>query len=499
MGIRPNHVDMAQLAANTDLMAQYWISALMVHGVLAFFVVVAVLRRRKEPMAMLAWIFAIVTLPFVGSLLYGLMNSTRVHRKAGRRRHRVAHLMSRLNQRAAGRVRGREDGQATDLPEDLRAIEELGRRVAQMPATSGNAVGVYQEANATYAALEEAIRAARRHIHLEYYIWQSDETGRHFRDLLVEKARQGVECRLLLDAVGCWRLARRFTRPLTEAGGQVAFFMPLYPLRRRFSPHLRNHRKIVVIDGQVAFVGSQNIGDEYRGRLKRLSPWYDTHMRVRGAAALFLQQTFAEDWAFATHQSLTDDAYFPEPEYAGDSIVQVLPSGPDQDISPLGQLVFAAVSTADSSIRIATPYFVPNSALRMALIHACYRGVRVQLVLPTRSDSPLVLWAGRSFYAELLDAGVEIYEFDAGMLHSKVVTVDDRWCMLGTANMDVRSFRLNFEVTALVYDRDVAEELSVSIERHCRAARRIGPRDVWQRRLPLQLFEGVARLFAPLL
>lgn len=480
-------------------MARYLLWALVAHAVLALLSIATVLRRRKEPMSMLTWIFAIVTLPFVGSALYGLMDATRVRRKASRRRHRVAHLLARLNDRAASRAGGREDVLATNLPEDLRTVEQIGRRLAQMPATSGNVVRIYQEANATYAALEEAIRAARRHVHMEYYIWQPDDTGRHFRDLLVQKAREGVECRLLLDAVGCWRLTRRFIRPLTQAGCQVGFFMPLYPSRRRFSPHLRNHRKIAVMDGQVAFVGSQNVGDEYRGRLKRLSPWYDSHLRVSGPAALFLQQTFAEDWLFATRESLTADAYFPEPEHVGDSVVQVLPTGPEQDFSMLGQLVFAAVSTARSDIRIATSYFVPAEALRMALIHACIRGVRVQLVLPTRSDAPLVLWAGRSFYSELLDAGVEIYEFDAGMLHSKIVTVDDRWCMLGTANMDVRSFRLNFEVTALVYDPGVTQELSASIERHCHRARRVMPRDVWRRRVSLQLYEGVARLFAPLL
>jgi cardiolipin synthase len=210
-------------------------------------------------------------------------------------------------------------------------------------------------------------------------------------------------------------------------------------------------------------------------------------------------QTFAEDWAFATHESLTDDAYFPNPECVGDSVVQVLPSGPAEEASSLGQVVFAAVSTARESIRIATPYFVPSAGLRMALTHARYRGVRVRLVLPTRSDLPFVLWAGRSFYPELLDAGVEIYEFDGGMLHSKIVTVDDRWCMLGTANMDIRSFRLNFEITALLYDRRVTAELSAAIERHCEHARRIRPRDVWKRAWPLQLFEGAARLFAPLL
>lgn len=480
-------------------MAHLWMWLLLAHVLLALLAVVTILRRRREPMAMLTWIFAVTTVPILGSMLYAMMDSVRIRRRAGRRRRRVAHLQKMLSERAANRRKGLEARAATELTEDLRAVERIGWRVSQMPATDGNSVRIYQEAEETYAALEDAIREARQHVHLQYYIWQADQTGTAFRDLLIEKASQGVECRVLLDAVGCWRLTRRFTQPLIDAGCKLAFFMPLRPFRRRLSLHLRNHRKIAVIDGKVAFAGSQNIGDEYRGRLKRLSPWYDTHMRVHGPAALFLQETFAEDWAFATRESLVDDKYFPEPDCDGNSTVQIIPSGPEHDFSTLGQLLFAAVATAQSSIRIATPYFVPSAAMRVALVHARYRGVRVRIILPTRSDSPLVLWAGRSFYAELLDAGVEIHEFDRGMLHSKIVTVDDRWCMMGTANMDIRSFRLNFEVTALLYDQDVTRGISDSIDRHISVARRVGQREVWNRSFPAQLAEGAARLFSPLL
>lgn len=478
---------------------QYWVLAIIVNYVLALFVVASVLRRRKEPMSMLAWIFAILSLPYLGMFLYGALGSNRVRRKAGRRRRRVAHLIARY-ERLAGQ-RAQVTGVATNvhLPDDLVALERMGQRLVQMPATEGNEVRLYEDANATYAALEEALRSAQHHIHLEYYIWQPDQTGTHFRELLVEKARSGVQCRLLLDSVGCWRLRRHFTRPLVEAGVELAYFLPFRPLRRRWSLHLRNHRKIAVIDGQVAFAGSQNIGDEYRGRLKRLSPWHDTHMRINGPAALFLQQTFAEDWFFSTRKQLEDEDYFPEPQRIGPSIVQILPTGPDQDISALAQIIFAAVSAATTSICLATPYFVPDHALRMALINACYRGVRVQLLLPTRHDLPLVLWAGRSFYAELLQAGVEIYEYDDGVLHSKIITVDDRWCALGSANMDIRSFRLNFEITALVYDQAAATQLSASAERYCARARQITLHDVWHRQLHQQLLEGAARLFAPLL
>ncbi|MGD8453430.1 MAG: cardiolipin synthase [Phycisphaerae bacterium] len=480
-------------------MPPFWVVVLGIDVLLIPFVIASVLRQRKEPMAMLAWILGVLALPYVGMALYWLMGSNRVVRRTRRRRRRIAHLIAQLENWTRSYVAAGGQDHTPELPEDLRAIAHVGQRLAQMPPTRGNEVEVYEEANATYSALEEAIRQARHHVHLEYYIWRPDETGLAFRDLLVQKARSGVECRLLLDSVGCWRLGRRFTKPLTDAGAQVAFYLPLHPLRKRWSPHLRNHRKIVVIDGQHAFLGSQNIGDEYRGRLRQLSPWYDTHVRVSGPAALFLQRTFAEDWLFATRENLVGEAYFAAPSHPGRTVVQILPTGPDQNISPLEQVVFAAVSSARESIRIATPYFVPGPGLRMALAHARARDVAVELVLPTRSDSPIVLCAGRSFYGELLEVGVHIHEYDGGMLHSKLVTVDDRWCMLGSANMDVRSFRLNFEVTALVYDAAVTRTLSAYIERFVKGARSVSMRDVRQRTLTQQLAEGAARLLTPLL
>ena len=482
-------------------MVSVWDLLLGANYLLAMVAVATVLRRRKEPTAMVAWILGILALPGVGMLAYWLFASDRLRRKVGRRRRRVAHLLSQLKGRAAQQAGTTGDTAAPPLPADLVAIAELGRRLADMPATGGNEVRLLEDANSTYAALADALRAARHHIHLEYYIWQPDETGTSFRDLLIERARAGIECRLLLDAVGCHRIGRAFLRPLLDAGVRVAFFLPLFllPYRKRYSLHLRNHRKIAVVDGQVAFMGSQNIGDEYRGRLQRLSPWHDTHVRLSGPAALFLQQTFAEDWYFATRERLDREDYFSQPERPGRSIVQVLPTGPVHSVSPLAQILFAAVSSARQSIRIATPYFVPDRPVRMALVHACYRGVRVQLVLPSRSDSALALWAERSFYAELLEMGVEINEYEGGVLHYKLVTVDDRWCMLGSANMDARSFRLNFEVTALIYDPQVVTGLARSIERYCCAARRITPHEVWHQGVWRQMGEGAARLFAPLL
>jgi cardiolipin synthase len=478
-------------------MSGFWLIPLVVDLVLATFAIVSVLRHRKEPVAMLCWVMAILLLPYFGLVLYGLLGSQWVVRQTQRRRQRVAHLITKLE--AWSRQRADGTAEETDFPEDLRAIAALGRHLVDMPATRDNAVGIYQESEVTFAALEEAIRAAKHHIHAEYYIWRPDDTGYSFRDLLVEKARAGVECRLLLDSVGCFWIGRRFTRPFTEAGGHVAFFLPLRPFGKQLSPQMRNHRKIVVVDGEVGFMGSQNIGDEYRGRLKKLSPWYDTHMRLAGPAVSYLQRTFCEDWLFATRQDLAGEDYFPEPQRSGQAIVQILPTDPEQNINPLEQILFAAVSSARYKIRIGTPYFVPSPALRMAFTYARSRGVEIELVLPTRSDSMIALWAGRSFYRELLERGVRIYEYAGGVLHSKLVTVDDRWCMLGSANMDVRSFRLNFEITALIYDQGVTRELASSLQGFCHRAHEISLRELRTRPMHQEIVEGTARLLTPLL
>ncbi|MCA9244281.1 MAG: cardiolipin synthase [Phycisphaerales bacterium] len=470
--------------------------ALVANYVIVALVVLTILRRREEPAAMLGWLLFVTTAPFIGWITYLIFGSRRVRRRAIRRQWSSAGARVRFERHAQQATRGWSQ---SALPKDLRQVAQVGRRVASAAPVGGNHVDVFIEAEETFTALEQAIRAAEHHIHAEYYIWNDDETGRAFRDLLIERVKAGVEVRVLLDSVGCWRLPRGFWRPLLEEGGEVAWFLPLWNWPLRWNLHLRNHRKLVVIDGREAFLGSQNIGDEYRGRLKRLSPWYDAHMRVVGPAAGRVQQVFAEDWQFATGRGLPREKYFPTPPMAGNCVVQILPTGPDEAPDALSQMSFAAVTDATERVRLATPYFVPPPAVRIALTHAAHRGVRVQLVLPTRSDHPVVLWAGRSFYAELLSAGVEIYEFGAGMLHSKLVTVDDRWFLLGSANMDIRSFKLNYELTAVVYHSEQTRELADAIDDYIARSEPITRQVAKKRGLIGELAEGAARLMSPVL
>ncbi|MBI4579266.1 MAG: cardiolipin synthase, partial [Planctomycetes bacterium] len=346
--------------------------------------------------------------------------------------------------------------------------------------------------------LSLAIQAARSHVHMEYYIFQPDETGRRIRDLLIAKAREGVQCRLLLDFVGCWRLFDRFIRPMREVGVEVVFFMPWLPWRGRYRVNFRNHRKIVVIDGRIGFTGSQNIGDEYTGRWRGME-WRDTHIRVSGPAVHQLQEVFIEDWYFACRRDIGGNLaeYFPPPESSGDQLVQVVPSGPDREVNVLHHLLLGAMGAARRSLSVATPYFVPDAAMILSLQTAAHRGVQVRLLIPSRSDHPVVLWAGRSYYNDLCRAGIEVYEYSEAMLHSKMIVIDDVCAVVGSANFDERSLRLNFELSMVLYEPDLAGQLYVDFEDLRAKARRIRVKKHFTAAETLK--RGLARLVSPLL
>lgn len=475
-----------------------WSTLAIVSEVLAFAVIVALLRRPREPRAMLAWILVLILVPVLGLVFFATISEPR------REWHRVRRRRSRRRMRAFADDRSERLAEdhtydSADAKPELRPLIRLTERLGAYLPTHGNKVTIYQDAERTFTGIENALESARSHIHLEYYIFQPDETGAIIRDLLIRKAREGVECRLLLDFIGCWRIPRRFLAPLREAGAQVAWSLPMLPFRGRWRVNFRNHRKIAIVDGRIGFTGSQNIGDEYRGRLRRLGPWRDTHLGIEGPAVLHLQEVFAHDWFFTTKQELIGHRYFPEPQVSGEHIVQIAPSGPDQRERVLHQLLLAAVNSARSSVCIITPYFVPDTAMIFALQSAAYRGVCVRLLIPANADHRVVLWAGRSFYHELCSAGVEVYEHNRMMLHSKVVILDEDWAMVGSANMDERSFRLNYELTTILYSRAMAEDLFQDFESLIENSCRITPSDPAQVPFGESIRLGLARLASPML
>ena len=352
-----------------------------------------------------------------------------------------------------------------------------------------------------YPALLADIDTARDHVHLEYYIYNPDQSGIALRDALVERARAGVHVRLLVDAMGSKKATRRFFAPLVDAGGEVAWFHPLRPflLWKRPWVNLRTHRKIVVIDGRVGYLGGINITDEQDERLRE-DAYRDLHLRIEGDLVRSLQEIFVEDWAYTTRKTEFVGAVVRAmpPAAPGPIHAQLLASGPDSPWEAIHRLHVGAIHAASQRVWLATPYFVPGEAAMMALTSAALGGLDVRLLVPKMSDSRLVTYCVRSFFDELLAAGVKVYEYGPRMLHSKAMLVDDHIALIGSANFDHRSFRLNFEASILFDDKAVAAQLEQQIEREFAWAPRVRndrDRSLLRARLP----EAMARLMAPLL
>ncbi|MCS6898984.1 MAG: cardiolipin synthase [Myxococcales bacterium] len=472
------------------------ILSLAVVGVDFLIVLVLIPRvviQRRESAATLAWMLLILVVPILGALLYAVLGVQRLRRRRTRRR----------------RARRRLDASAAALRSELApfrlvspgssALASLARSycVDLEATTSGNEVTIYHDGEMAFQALCEAVGQAQRYVHLEYYIFQDDSTGRALLSLLTERAGAGVEIRLLVDAVGSWKLRHSVLAALQEAGGRFAEFLPVTILRRPFSVNLRNHRKIVVIDGQTAFTGGMNIGDEYRSRNPEIGHWRDTHARVRGPAALRLQEIFAEDWHFATGEDCMLEPRTVHVEPRGDVLVEVLESGPDRTAETIYYRIFVAITRAEKRVWLTTPYFIPDRAIFVALVTAAQRGVDVRLLLPSWSDHKFVLYAGRAYYQELLQAGVRIFEYGPGMLHAKTMVVDDTWVTIGSANMDRRSFHLNWEANLILLDPDIAAAMASRFERDLVRARSVEA--PYRPSLPKRFGESVCFLLAPLL
>lgn len=470
----------------------------------ALFLPTVLLQRKDRPMAALAWILCLLTLPLLGVVLWWIFGLTHMRRKRRKRAHAMAQVTESLSATLAD-LEG-EPSQDDGLDVVTVAGEDgtpplFEQAEGVFPATRRNRVAVYLNGDEAFDAFEEAILAAEHHIHFEFYIWENDDTGRRFRDLLAQRAREGVEVRVIYDAVGGWNVRGGFLRSIVEAGGQVAPFLPVNLFERRLRINFRNHRKIIVIDGKVGFTGGLNIADEYRD-------WLDMAFRFDGPVVYQLQEVFAEDWFFTANEDLGAAAYFPDVEEVlercvegDDACVRVITSGPDSRQRSIQKAFFLGITMARQRVWLTTPYFVPGEALITALEVAAIRGVDVRLIVPGEgaSDVPITRVAGRSFYERLIEAGVRVFEYRSRVLHAKSMIVDHEAVFVGSANLDMRSFRLNFEANCLVADRrvnDALAEVFQAMLEDCDevALEAVRARPRWQK-----LMEGGARLFSPLL
>ncbi len=466
--------------------------------VLSWGMVPVVLRANKPPVSTLNWIWVCLFMPWVGPLAYFLFGSTHLARK---------HLTKSAEIDAEEAARRPTDSVLPPVAallasrsEGERAFVNLLSNVNAAVASGAAEVELLVDAPAFYPALLAAVRAARRHVHVEFYIFRDDRYGRELVAALAEVAGRGVEVRLLCDSLGCFGTPRRLFAPLTDAGGRFAWFRTVKPLQNRWIFNLRNHRKLQVIDGETAFVGGMNIGREHMGEDPACGAWRDVQVRLRGTVAAALQRTFADDWYYATDEKLTDNRYYPLDAPPPRHLAQVLADGPDNNADPIQMSIVAQLNAARERAWLTAGYFVPNEPLLTALKLAASRGVDTRLLISAKSDHPYLLQVGRSYYEELLDYGVKLYEYNRGINHAKVAAFDGRWMMVGSANFDIRSMRLNFELNVLVDDPASTQQLE-SVLRHDyeQASEQIDLERFRQRPFTQRCLESLFRPLAPLL
>jgi cardiolipin synthase len=463
---------------------------------LSFWAVLHLLVHKREPSSTLAWLFFVSFFPIFGAITFLIFGPQRLERNAVKRKERL-HRRAPRRSKEEEKITG-EYHPAELIERDESHVLKLARQISEYEVTDRNKIEILPDPLAALNEMQAAIDQAEKFIHLEYYIIASDEVTEQLFEGLARAADRGVEVRILYDALGSLTLKRRYFLPLIKKGAKISGFLPFSLVPQRLNFNFRNHRKILIVDGVRAFTGGTNIGKEYLGRVTK-HQWRDFTVRVEGPSVLQLEDVFAKDWIFTTKEDLFTPKYYPEPWDSGDSVVQVLESGPDTSFRTLHHAIFSAINSAKSHIYLTTPYFIPDSSMMEALLVAALRGVDVQILLPLKSDSRVVQYASRSFYDRLLESGAKLSEYQPRILHAKMLTIDRKWTFLGSANMDIRSFRLNFEITLLIYGPSFAADAEQIFQNDLKQSAPVVREAFANRPMTQQILENACRLLSPVL
>ncbi len=479
-----------------ELIQSGWKILILILVIVAVFILI---MQRRDPVKTIAWIAVILLVPVAGLFLFFIFGRKYKRRKIFFNKEIVdfreiekhlswqeKHLVSNLFQN------------------DPVLIEKIGVvrllfNNSKALLTIHNQVTILINGEQTFNEMFTAIESAKHHIHIEFYIIEEGKVGNRLKDLLINKARNGVEVRVLYDDVGSWGLSNSYIKQLKDAGVEVYAFLPVrFP---RFAQRLnyRNHRKIIVVDGKIGFIGGLNIADRYQYGKAELGKWRDTHLKIIGDVVNSLQLVFVNDWHFASDKWLSDEVYFPKTKIKNRCMVQIVTSGPDSDWSSIMQAYFYLISTAKKYIYISTPYFIPNESILTAIKTTSLAGVDVRIILPSKSDSKLTYYGSLSYIPELLEAKVSVYSYVKGFTHSKVLVVDDIVSSVGTANIDLRSFDQNFEANALIYDSFIAKQLKEIFIEDLKNCEKIILEEYMSRPFVNHFAQGIARIFSPLL
>jgi cardiolipin synthase A/B len=489
------------VAAFLFLANDYWEGKLL--GILSVlisfsvvFIAFVISLENRKPAHTITWLIVLGSFPLLGFLFYLMFGRNYWQQRRFKKKAEFDEEMFLQFQ-----VQRQMNMEQMPIAEHQRPLLQLAHQIGQNPVSLATETRVLTNGQETFSTIFEELEKAAHHVHLEYYIVRHDEVGQRLKATLINKAKQGVRIRFLYDAVGSWKLSKAYIQELRDAGVEMIPFSPVHLPFLNNKINFRNHRKIIVIDGTIGFVGGLNIGDEYLGKDKYFGFWRDTHLWIRGEAVRTLQLIFLQDWYYMTGEKLFTPEYL-SPQlvhYEGQGGVQLIAGGPDQKWEVIKHLYFAMITSAQRSIWIASPYFIPDEDILTALKVAALSGIDVRILAPKRPDKKIVFYASRSYFPELLEAGVKIYEYEKGFLHSKVMIVDGELASIGTANMDMRSFHLNFEVNAFLYHTDSTNKLVADFMEDLSDSNEIDYEAFQRRPLSIRVVESISRLLSPLL
>lgn len=453
--------------------------------------VLVVITENRNPLKTIPWVLVLLLVPGLGLLIYFFFGQDNRKQRIISR-HTYRRIMNKP------KAFGIPSENVCCVPDAYLPLSRLLENSSQATLLYGSKITVYTDGESKYKDLLYEIEQAKYHIHMEYYIFLDDKIGRRLKDALVKKAQEGVSVRIIYDDVGSWKAKNRFFREMKEVGIEVhAFLRVAFPyLTSRVN--YRNHRKVVVIDGRVGFMGGMNIADRYVDGVK-WGIWRDTHFKIEGKGAHGLQSIFLVDWYVISRKYLKGKSFYAPVEVYDDTMMQMVTSGPIGEHRTLLQGIIFSIANAKKYIYIQTPYFLPTESLNQALITAAMGGIDVRLMLPEKADTIMVNQASHSYLDDMIQAGVKVYMYQPGFLHAKVLVFDDQLTCFGSANMDFRSFEHNFENNAFVYHQPFAKKMKkifLEDQRHCR---RIIPSEWLKRPSRLKMKESIMRLFAPLL
>lgn len=460
-----------------------------------------VFLERRDPSSTWAWLLVLFFIPLLGFILYLIFGKNLKGKKLFVWEDLKKIGLDDLIQNQIYKIESEKYEMATNEMKSHRDLIYLFLTNNNALLTQDNDLDIFIDGKDKFDALFKDIEKAKSHIHLQYYIFRDDDLGQRLIDLLTKKAKEGVEVRVLYDEMGSRRIKKRSFNKLKQAGGEVEVFfpskIPLVNLRMNF----RNHRKIVIIDGKIAYVGGFNVGDEYLGLDEKFGYWRDTHLRIEGNAVFATQIRFILDWNQASSRNdiYYDKKYFPDIIHHGNIPIQIVTSGPDSEWEQIKYGYIKMIATAKKSIYIQTPYFIPDASILDALRIAILSGVDVKIMIPNKPDHIFVYWATMSYIGELLKVGAKVYIYDNGFIHSKMIVVDENAASVGTANIDVRSFSLNFEVNAFIYHAPTAKRLVRIFHEDMKLSRRLTYYQYLQRPIKIRFKESISRLLSPIL